>query len=214
MIQCPALPAFDESDLAAVRAAFSAAPACALGQAWRQAPEPGFLQGTVRFGWRPDALLLFAELDDAQIVSRATGLNQRMWELGDVIEVFLRPEKQPAYVEFQITPPNYTLQLRFPDSATLRRAQAADHFDDYLLPGRVFHSRTWLEPERQRWFVYAAFPATVVSGAEEVIPGERWHFSVSRFEDSGNGQAPIPSSTSTHPVPDFHRQAEWGQIQF
>ena len=214
VIECAVLPAFDEGDLESVRAAFADVPACALGQAWRKEPESGFLPATVKFSWRADALLMFAELNDVQIVSRATGLNQRMWELGDVLEVFLRPEKQSAYVEFQITPPNHTLQLRFPDTATLRQAQAANHFDDFLLPGRVFHSRTWLEPERQRWFVYAAFPVTVVGGAKEVIPGERWHFSVSRFEDSGAGQAPIPSSTSPHPTPDFHRQSEWGLIQF
>ncbi len=121
-LPCRSLSAFEVDKLTAVQAAFATADGCELCQVWPAKPEADFASATVRTGWREDSLLVFAELPDADIFSRATGHNQRMWELGDVLEIFLSPENSVSYVEFHVTPTNYRLQLRFPDTATLRPA--------------------------------------------------------------------------------------------
>jgi hypothetical protein len=208
------LPDFDASNLDAVRTAFAAATPCALGQAWRAEAEPGFAPGQVRAGWRRDALLLFAELSDHDIFTHATALNQRMWELGDTFEVFLRPANRPEYVEFHVTPNNQRLQLRIPSIEALRRAQAANVFDEFLLPGNVFRSVTRVRPDRQKWFVYAVIPAIAVCGQDRVNAGSRWLFSFSRYDYTRGGGEPVISSTSPHAAPDFHRQQEWGALNF
>jgi hypothetical protein len=208
------LPDFDASNLDAVHAAFAAATPCALGQAWRADEEPDFAPGQVRAGWRRDALLLFAELTDRDIFTRATAPNQRMWELGDTFEIFLRPANRPEYVELHVTPNNQRLQLRIPHTEALRRAQAANEFDEFLLRGNVFHSATWVQPEKQKWFVYAAIPAITVCGQDRVNMGSRWLFSFSRYDYTRGGGEPVISSTSPHAEPDFHRQQEWGTLNF
>jgi hypothetical protein len=208
------MPEFDAGKLEAVRAAFAAATPCALGQAWRAAVEPGFAPGEVRTGWRPDSLLLFAELTDRDIFSAATGMNQRMWELGDTFEMFLRPADRTAYVEFHVTPNNQRLQLRIPSAGALRRARAANVFDEFLLRGNVFHSVTWVQPENQKWFVHAAIPAIAVCGRARLNAGSRWHFSFSRYDYTRGGSEPVISSTSPHAAADFHRQQEWGVLNF
>jgi hypothetical protein len=213
-LPCRELPAFDAGNLAAVQAAFASAAGCELRQTWRPAPEPDFAAATVRTGWRGNALLVFAELTDADIFSRATGHNQRMWELGDVLEIFLSPENSASYVEFHVTPDNYRLQLRFPDTATLRRAQAENRFEHLLLPDGVFQSRTWLQPENKKWFILAEIPATVVGDAAAPQPGVRWKFSFSRFDGARGRTEPICSSTSPHPSPDYHRREDWGTLIF
>lgn len=213
-IQCLPLPDFDASDLAAVRAAFAATSPCALGQSWRPALEPGYAPGQVRVGWRPEALLVFAELTDPDIFTSATAVNQRMWELGDTFEIFLRPDGQTPYVEFHVTPNNLRLQLRIPSTAALRRAQAANEIGEFLLSGSVFRSETWIQPENQQWFVLAVIPASVVSGAARLNAGNRWHCSFSRYDYTRGTSEPIISSTSPHPVADFHRQQEWGELTF
>ena len=139
VIECPPLPDFGARDVEVVRAAFAGAEPCALGQAWCAELEPGFAPGQVRAGWRRDSLLVFAELTDHDVHSAATGINQRTWELGDTFEMFLRPDGQEEYFEFHVTPNNYRLQLRFPSSEALRRAQAANAIDEFLLPGEVFN---------------------------------------------------------------------------
>jgi len=214
VIRCLPLPAFDDRDLGAVCGAFAAAAPCPLGQAWRVAVEPGFAPGHVRTGWRENSLRLFAELTDHDIFSNATAMNQRMWELGDTLEIFLRPAGQAEYVEFHVTPNNQRLQLRIPNTEALRRAQTANVFDEFLVPGNVFHSVTWVQPGNQKWFVYAAIPAIAVCGQARLTAGSRWCFSFSRYDYTRGGGGPVISSTSPHAVADFHRQQEWGLLNF
>lgn len=212
-IWCLPLPAFDESNLDSVRAAFAAATPCAMGQAWRAVVEPGFAPGHVHTGWRQDSLLLFAELTDHNIFTNATAANQRMWELGDTFEIFLRPAGRTEYVEFQVTPNNQQLQLRFANHEALRRARMTNAFEEFLLPANVFRSMTWVQPGNQKWFVYASIPAILVSGMARLNAGGRWHFSFSRYANTHGGE-PVISSTSPHAAADFHRQQEWGELVF
>lgn len=212
VIRCGQLPDFDDADLTAVRAAFASATPCAMGQEWRAELEPDFAPGQVRVGWRLDELLVFAELTDRDIFSHATGDNQRMWELGDTFEMFLRPSWQTEYCELHVTPNNHRLQLRFPDAAALERLRATDRIDEFTLPGGMFHSRTWVQPENQKWFVFAAVPARMACGRDQLFPGNRWHFSFSRYDYTRGQLEPVISSTSPHPAASFHRQEEWGEL--
>lgn len=214
MIRCGQLPGFDDADLAAVRKAFAAATPCAMGQGWCAELEPDFAPGQVRVGWRLDELLVLAELTDRDVFSRATGDNQRMWELGDTFEMFLRPAGQTEYFELHVTPNNHRLQLRFPDAKALERIRATGRIDEFVLPSGVFHSRTWVQPENQKWFVFAAVPARMACGQAQLIPGSRWHFSFSRYDYTRGHLEPVISSTSPHPVASFHRQQEWGELTF
>ena len=122
---CQLLP-FDAARLDHVRQAFQEAPSCALRQFWLPTPEPDFAPAIVSVGWREELLLVFASLKDADIHTAATGLNQRLWTLGDCFEMFLQPAGSPSYVEFHVAPNNQRLQLRFPDSDALARAQASN----------------------------------------------------------------------------------------
>ena len=165
-LKCREVPAFNADKLDEIRAAFLRADDCGLRQAWLAAPEPDFTPATVRAGWRGNSLLAFVELEDADIITRATAHNQRMWELGDVLEIFLSPENSASYVEFHITPNNLRLQLHFSDTATLRQAQAENRFDHLLLPDGVFHSRAWVQAEDKKWFAFAEIPTAIVCGAD------------------------------------------------
>lgn len=211
---CRPLPAFAPDRLETVRAAFGPADGCVLGQAWLASPEPDFTPARVRVGWRADRLLVFAELDDADIYTRADAPNQQTWELGDVLEMFLSPADAPGYVEFHVTPNNLRLQLRLPDTPALRRAQAANAFADLILPDGVFCSRAWTEPDNRKWFVYAEIPALAVVGAVRPLVGSRWRFSFSRYDYVRGRSEPLISSSSPHAQPDFHRRQEWGTMVF
>ena len=203
------LPVFAADNLAVVRPAFQSAAGCGLKQAWRSAPEADFTPGTVWVGWRGGSLLVFAELADADIFSRATASNQRMWELGDTFEMFLQPAGTDGYVEFHVTPPNHRLQVRFPDGTARTRIP----FAELVLPGDWFQSRTWLLPGERRWFVYAEIPAASLVAADGPLAGTDWRFSFSRYDYIRGRVEPILSSSSPHPVADFHRREEWGTLR-
>jgi len=88
-ILCGPLEVFDRTKLDDVRRAFQSVPPCLLGQAWLVESQSEFSPATVRTGWRENSLFIFAELADRDIFNRATELNQRTWEMGDVFEIFL-----------------------------------------------------------------------------------------------------------------------------
>jgi hypothetical protein len=159
-------------------------------------------------------LLVFAELEDQDIFTRVTGLNQRFWELGDTFEIFLRPVGQQVYVEFHVSPNNQRLQLRFTDAGMVERLRKAGSFEDALTWGEAFYSRTWLQPDEHRWFVFAEVPAKSVSEKTRRLQGARWRFSFSRYDFTRGRDKPVISSTSVHTKPDFHRQSEWGTMSF
>lgn len=214
LLECRELTAFVTDNLEAVRVAFASADGCVMRQAWQPEPDLDFTPATIRVGWRGNSLLVFAELADADIFTRATAHNQRMWELGDVLEMFLSPENAAHYVELHVTPNNFRLQLRLPDTPTLRQAQAENCFDHLLLPDGVFRSRVWTQPENKKWFVHAEIPAAVVGGAEKPLAGTKWRFSFSRYDYIRGRKKPIYSSTSPHAKLDYHRREEWGALIF
>ncbi len=213
-LECRELPAFAADSLEQVRAAFARADGCVLGQAWRAAPEPDFTPATVHVGWRGDALLILAELKDADIFTRATALNQRMWELGDTFEIFLQPAAAPGYVEFHVTPNNQRLQVAFANAAAYERVQASGLFEELFVSDEMFHAQTWCQPEKQTWWVYTEIPAVSVCGVTGPLPGSEWRFSFSRYDYIRGRSEPILSSSSPHAVAGYHRRQEWGTLHF
>ncbi len=213
-IVCARLPEFDRTQLESVRGAFEHATPCVFQQAWLDELAAGFSPARVRTGWRGNSLLVFAELADLDIYNDATRLNQRAWELGDVFEMFLRPVKQKSYVEFQVTPNNQRLQMRYADGGALARVREMNCLDGVLMTEDAFYSMTWIERRERRWQVYAEIAARSVCGSDESIEGTDWRFSFSRYDYTRGVTEPVISSTSPHAKPDFHRQHEWGRVTF
>jgi hypothetical protein len=211
---CRELPPFPTDNLEPTRAAFKDAPSCTTGQAWLPKLEADFAPATIRVGWRESSLLLFAELEDVDIFSNATQPNQRLWELGDSFEIFLRPDGQPSYAEFQVAPNNQRLQLQFANAEALQHSRESGSLDAVLIPGAAFQSTVWIPANAGRWFVYAEIPSHSVPGAGKTLAGSRWHFSFSRYDYTRGRAEPVISSTSPHPKADFHRQQDWGILVF
>lgn len=212
MIVCRSMLPFDVENLDAVRGAFAAATPMPMRQAWRDAPEPAFAPAVVRTGWQRESLLVFAELIDADVTTRATDHNQRFWELGDTFEMFLRAATDHAYVEFHVAPNNLRLSLRFPDAEWLARTPLEQAFTGALQSPALFESRTWRVSGG--WCVLAEVPAASVCAHAALLLDTSWVFSFSRYDYTGGVSAPVISSTSPHALPRFHRQHEWGTLSF
>lgn len=213
-LDCSELPAFDVADLDTVLHAFQRAPGCALRQPWLDVSEPAFMPANVWAGWRGDTLHVLGKLTDANIFTFATQANERLWELGDVFEIFLRPEKQTAYSEFQVAPNNLQLQLRYSNAAALEYARKTNSIGQALVHDISFKSHTWPRPEQGCWYLLAEIPAAAVSDTPAALPGAVWHFSFCRYDYTRGSSQPVISSSSALTRPDFHRLAEWGTLKF
>jgi hypothetical protein len=213
-IQCAPLPAFDRTDLACVRRAFQSAVALPFQQPWLRETEAGFSPGEVRIGWRENSLLIFAELTDVDIFNRATALNQPLWELGDVFEMFFQSTEMQSYLEIQVAPHNQRLQLSHPHARTAEWASHREEFTKCLRWDEVLHYQIWVGARQNRWQIYAEIPARSVCGCDQPIANTQWRFSFGRYDYTRGVPEPVISSTSAHARPDFHRQHEWGMMTF
>ena len=170
-------------------------------------------------GHAADRLYVYARLPDQKVVCKATGPNQRLWELGDVFEMFFQAQGRTeegnpiqAYVELHVSPYNHRLQLRFPSEAAFRAHQGSESLEAFVLPDGSFSSQASLDPGG--WSLLAEVDSQIVRGHQLPLVGQVWNYSLCRYDyDEPNG-TPILSSTSPYTELDFHRITEWQEIEF
>ncbi len=184
-----------------------------MQQAWRDSPEEKFQPARVRIGWRGDRLLVFGELTDKHLYTRATEDNQILCSLGDVFEVFLRDSEGERYAEFHVAPNGRRLQLLWPDAATIRRVGMKEvSLDDLKVHEPIFDFSQW--SEGNTWCICAPVPGSVFLPAGTPLGGRTWNASFSRYDYSSAEEPPVLSSTSPHAKVSFHRQQEWAEVLF
>ncbi|MCG3148078.1 MAG: hypothetical protein PCFJNLEI_01520 [Verrucomicrobiae bacterium] len=189
---------------------WTTAAAISLQQAWLPAPQPELRPTRVRTAWRADALLVQAEISDADIFNPRTDFNSMFYQTGDVFEIFLRPVTQDAYFEFHIGPANQKLQLRFPHAGLLGTCPV----ENLLIHTPVITSQVEVLPAQQIWKVAVEIPFAVVQETGPVGPGTEWLFSFSRYDYTRGAAQPVLSSSSPHKELNYHRQQEWGTLIF
>lgn len=199
-----------------IAAAFADAPCVESRQAWRETPEPEFRPMRVQAKWDAEALYVHAVLDDDDIFNPETRFNALAFQCGDVFEIFLRPAGQDAYFEFHVTPENNRFQLRIPSAAAFATTNLSAGIPaEWFIRDRVLASRVRVDAAAGRWEVAAKIPFDwVCEEAPPPKPNDRWLFSFSRYDYTRGRPAPVLSSTSPHQKVSFHRQQEWGQLEF
>jgi hypothetical protein len=214
-INCPRATSFEHDDWDAIRKAFDKSPTVYLRQHWLSDPQEAFYPARVRTAWTNDALLVFAELDDADIFNPSREFNAPAFKRGDVFEVFLRPIEQDAYYEFHIGPDNQIFQLRVPSATTFRERPKGDIPEEWLVQKQVIESRTKIQNLDKSWLVLAEIPFAMIAEARNPKLGSQWLFSFSRYDYYQGDPTPVLSSTSSHDMPvSFHRQEDWGLLSF
>lgn len=181
-----------------------------LAQPWRDALESDFRSARVWMGWNSEVLHVQATLRDDAITTMATADNQKMWELGDVFEIFLMVEGRKDYVEMHVTPNNMKLHLRLPGVGG--RAGPDDpplEYEEMLISPVEFDSM--VAHDQNKWTVQATIPASVL-GLERFQEGLRLRVAFARY-DAAADRKPILSTTASHPIASFHRPDEWTPIQ-
>ena len=210
---CRNQPKFDPSDWSSVAAAFAAADACAMQQAWLAEPLAGFRPASVRVGHDDVALWIFANLRDDDPFNPETRFNAPAFTRGDAFEIFLRPQDQEAYCEFHVTPENQIFQLRIPSAAAFATIKMKSQEENpCLIPTPVFDHWTRVDRAGGCWEVLARIPFKSVAESGAAPAGTRWLFSFCRYDYTRGNPTPVLASTSPHPVCNFHRQTEWGTL--
>lgn len=173
-----------------------------LIQSWLPQVESGFQPGHAKFHWRDGILEVSADLNDSHVHTTATSHGQRLWEHGDVAELFVQRTGDESYREYQLSPNGFTLALAYPDLICVAAVRSGVRQIDEFFSEDSFMARA--ELTATGWRARFSIPL-------EGSPGERVRVSCCRY-DVAEGRPPIISSTSPHRVRDFHRPQEWWEF--
>lgn len=173
-----------------------------LAQSWLSEPEEGFLPGMATISYTDGLLHLEADLIDKEVITSSTAHGQKLWVHGDVVELFIQKEGESGYHEYQVAPNGFTLALHYPDTTCVKAVRSGSrHMEDFLTD-RIPVAK--VSKTDQGWSVSLTVPLNA-------SPGEKFRVSCCRY-DAGSGRTPVISSTSPHPVRDFHRPEDWREF--
>jgi hypothetical protein len=173
-------------------------------QSWLPKQEKDFRPGSVLVSLNDEKLHLHAVLIDEEVMTQASANQQRLWELGDVLELFVQRLGENGYTEYQIAPNGLTLALYYPDPACVAEVRAGVRpLEEFLTdtPPQTQVSTTPLG-----WNVSLMIPL-------QKSPSHRLRIHCGRY-DYGSDRPPIISSTSPLTVCDFHRPEDWREVIF
>ena len=173
-----------------------------LLQSWLTNPEDGFLPGTAAISWGDGMLHLQADLTDEEVITTATNHGQRLWEHGDVAELFIQKQGESGYREYQVSPNGYTLALHYPDITCIADVRSEKKPMEVFLIQEI--PVVEVSKTTAGWCLSLRVPLPA-------SPGEIFRVSCCRY-DAGTGRPPVISSTSPHPVRDFHRPRDWREF--
>lgn len=181
-----------------------------LRQAWRpEGLEPRFRPGWARVRWSPDAFWIETFFRGGRGANRATRLNERTWELGDVAEVFLEEVGDRRYLELHVTPENRRLQLLLGHGEVDRLRDGTAELATFLVA-----DAGWVTSETSggddHWAVRVRLPAARF-GRGPLAAGRRFRGSVCRY-DCASPDAIVLSATASLAEPDYHRRADWDEF--
>jgi hypothetical protein len=190
---------------------YAACPALALRQHWNGTDALPQEAGVARIGATTMGLSVHIRYEDADIFSTATANQQRMWQLGDVVEVFVKPGLERSdYWEVHVTPNDFLMDLSIPSRAGF---QSGEHsWADIISPesGTVFQTLVadgaWVAELTIPW---SAFGVTGIPDK-----GTTWQFAVCRYNYNGGLEDPELSSTAPLSERNFHRYEDYSDLTF
>lgn len=177
-----------------------------LGQAWNKTTEENFRPGCATLELKGEELHVHARFEDDSIVANSTGNNQRLWQLGDVMEFFFQAPGQEPYFEFHVAPNGNWLQLQFPKPGFFKENPDAS-LDELFLQEPAFSFE--VSTDANGWEVLARIPLEPLWGPKDTWIGGVCRFSVSRYDYTSGVTAPVLSSTANHKTLNYHQVEDW-----
>ena len=167
--------------------------------------------GTAVIGAEPRGLAFFVAFEDSDIFSQATADQQKMWTLGDVAELFVKPGTDRSdYWEIHLTPNDFLMDIHVPE----RRGFIAGDitWEDVIAPSSGTLRRVTISDGG--WSVEAVVPWRAFGLDSVPVAGTVWQFAICRYNCNGGLDNPELSSTAQFTQASFHRYEEFANLMF
>ena len=168
-------------------------------------------EGQAFVGAAEEGLSFYTCFADSDIFSQASADDQRLWTLGDVAEVFVKPGKERSdYWEVHLSPNGYKMDIHIPDRARFIGGEVT--WDQVIAARSGVQTRTAEGPGQ--WTAELCIPWSAFGLEGRAAPGSVWQFAVCRYNYNGGLDNPEHSSTAHLSQVNFHRYEDFTDLVF
>ncbi len=174
------------------------------------AEEPGEL----RLAWDEKNLYIGVVFPDSDVVAEGNHDQLLHWQLGDVCELFLKPEAHTWYWELYVTPHGRKSSYLFPGRGRLGLPSGLDYQCGMEVAGKYRGTLNDWTDRDEGWSAELAMPiADLTARGEKFGPDARWRVLVGRYNYSRylprSELTMVPQLSKTN----FHTIEEYGVLK-
>ena len=142
--------------------------------------------GCIRLLYDNDFLYVAAELEDSEVTTTGTKNQSPFFALGDVVEVFLKPENHNFYWEIYGSPNNLSTCYYFPSRGSLGLPSGfASHGVDVKVVSSVDGTFNNCSDRDKGWKTLIKIPLSAFrKKGLKFAPGEKWTIFIARYNYS------------------------------
>lgn len=211
-INCPKISSEINSYMSQEPNCFRSTARLILGQYWLGKNSLPKERAHAFVGSSPSYLSIYVFMNDSHIFSHATADNQKMWTLGDVTEVFIKPGvDREDYWEFHVTPNDFLMDIHI--------GNRKDYNNGKISWSHVISAESgatkYVNVCDGFWTTSLNIPWTAFGYTARPNPESRWQIAVCRYNYNGSiDNKPELSSTAALSQLSFHRYEEFTTVIF
>ena len=194
--------------------AYAAIPRLPLRQSWLDADRMP-AERALAYPFRTqEGLGFYVWMEDSCVFTEARRNNEKMWQLGDVVEFFVKPGvDRDDYWEIHVTPNDLIMDIHIPSREGVLGGSIP--WEQVIAAQSGAHTTVVTNAERKSWAAGICIPWTAFGSPIPPPPGTLWQFAVCRYNSPGSlAEEPELSSTALLEGPGFHRYEDYHLLRF
>jgi len=171
--------------------------------------------GKIRLAWDDKYFYLGAELVDSDVVAEGEKDQLRQFLLGDVVELFLKPDDQTWYWELYVTPRGNKSSYWFPGRGRVSLDSAFNPYECGLKVAATYDGtlNNWQDVDKG-WTAEMAMPISeLTKRGESFGPRATWRILVGRYNHSRYLYLKELSATPKLSITNFHTLKEYAILR-
>lgn len=172
--------------------------------------------GEVRLAWDDEYFYVGIKFDDSDIVAEGTDDQLQHYQLGDLCELFLKPNDKTWYWELYVTPRGNKTSFWFPSQGRLGLPSNFEYECGLKVAAQYDGKLNDWQDRDRFWTAEMAMPIKDLTGrGEEFGPGADWRILVARYNYSYylSGRGPELSSSPGLSATNFHLLKEYAVLR-
>ncbi|OGV66092.1 MAG: hypothetical protein A3K19_22385 [Lentisphaerae bacterium RIFOXYB12_FULL_65_16] len=171
--------------------------------------------GEVRLAWDENNLYMAVRFQDSDLVAEGEEDQLHHYQMGDLAELFLKPENETWYWELYVTPAGRKTSFWFPGRGRLGVPSCFKYECGLRVAAKCDGTLNHWQDRDNAWTAEMAMPIKDITARGETFgPGSEWRVFVGRYNYSRYLSRQELSMAPTLPWTDYHLQEHYAVLRF